>query len=248
MNERFGFDRTEASPVKSSTSPFIKTTVVTSIIKFTSKKTTTMTTTTSSPILATSSASQSSFEHESLSNFNVTVDSFGDAILVASSSSSFIYRWMENNEVGGESVVPIKLSSDGYNPYGSCSAIFKGRVLLFGGEGRLSRSIQLLSGCSIIPIVGELPAPMSFHSCAVSFESVYLCGAWNDRRACYLFDDHTTRLIESTNSGHALSAMVSYRMYPVIIAGQDVYDEYTNKVEVCLEPKCYYLFEGLWWL
>ena len=132
------------------------------------------------------------------------------------------------------SVDQLKITSDGYNPYGSCSSIYKGHALLFGGQGRLARSIHLLTGCSIIPISGELPVPMSFHSCSVSFDAVYLCGAWEDRRACYIFDDDRIRAIQGTKSGHTLAAMVTYRMYPVIIAGQDVYDEYTNKVEVVL--------------
>ena len=113
---------TETEPAKQShvqnhLSTSVSTTVYTSIIM--SKKTTTFSTTSTTThvvetIPTNFTPSRTTFLHESLNNYNISVDSiFVDAILVISSSNAFLYRWMESNEVGGERTGILSI----YNPF-----------------------------------------------------------------------------------------------------------------------------------
>ena len=56
-----------------------------------------------------------------------------------------------------------------------------------------------------------------------------MCGAWSNRKKCFTVSENAFSEIPETRFGHTLAAMVNYRRFPIIIAGQDIYDPYINQ-------------------
>ena len=133
-----------------------------------------------------------------------------------------------------ESVENLELNlgfnfEDSTEAYGSCSVVFKNRMMVFGGYAGVSaKQIAEVKSCSLEK-VGVLSFEFYYGACGTydfSTEEVLLCFP-SDGRSCWKFTESYVTEDASSTFKHVYSTLGTYDDKPVGIAGY-----FTNEVEM----------------
>lgn len=106
---------------------------------------------------------------------------------------------------------------DGTGSWKSCSVLFQGRMMIFGGDSQSNYKSQIseVGSCSL-QLVGQLP--MEFHeggcnlfNSVAGVPEILLCFPGDDKAGCHSYDGQNIVRSLSTNHDHGATSVGNYR-------------------------------------